>query len=331
MKKIKFVYQLLLNSIRKHDEKYKEVAVSGEEIHIPTRSGEVRALIYRPQKNPRTCEGTEPETHTPAETDTLPYTEKPALPLLVDFHGGGFVFGMPEMDDPYCRKICDDLGIIVISVDYRLAPEFPYPAALEDAYDVIAFLHKYPGIYGIDPERMAVGGHSAGANISTVVSMMAKKSGEFKLRCQILDYPALDFQTDADLKETPLGGIPPPVMEMFEACYCELEERSDVYVSPLLASDEELKDLPPAIVISAGIDSLKLEDGNYADRLRAVGVPVEHYHYEDVAHGFTISAFSPVSLSEPNIMPGSFDIPALQETAKDAACRIMDILRRCLL
>ena len=197
MKEINIVYKLLLNQMRKHDEKYKQIQINGEGIHIPTRSGELRALIYRP------------------------HTEDASQPVYFDFHGGGFVFGLPEMDDLFCQKISDNLGVVVISVGYRLAPEFPYPAALEDAYDVMAYVHGNPFKYRIGPDRMAVGGHSAGANISAVVSMMVKKSGEFKLRCQVLDYPALDFQTDADLKESPLGSIPPPLMEMFEACYCE--------------------------------------------------------------------------------------------------------------
>ena len=177
---------------------------------------------------------------------------------------------------------------------------------------------------------MAIGGHSAGANISAVVTMMVKKSGEFKLRCQILDYPALDFQTDAELKKSPLGSIPPLVMEMFETCYCEPEQRSDVYVSPLLASLEDLKDLPPAIIISAGIDSLEKEDGAYAKKLKAANVPVEYYNYSDVAHGFTIAAFSPVNLSEIHILPGRSDIPTIQEDAEDAISRIMKTLKKYL-
>lgn len=307
MKEINIVYKLLLSQMRKHDEKYRQIQIYGEEIHIPTRNGELRSLIYRPDK------------------------ENTVLPVFFDFHGGGFVFGLPEMDDSFCQKISEKLGIVVISVDYRLAPEFPYPAALEDAYDVTAYVHGNPFKYGIDPDRMAVGGHSAGANISAVLSMMVRKSGEFRLRCQVLDYPALDFQTDADLKETPLGSIPPPLMEMFEDCYCEPEERSDIYVSPLTAPLENLKDLPPAIIISAGIDSLEKEDGTYAERLRQAGVPVEYYHYADVAHGFTISAFSPVQQSEIHILPGTVDISAMQEDADDAISRITNTLRKYLL
>ena len=219
----------------------------------------------------------------------------------------------------------------MISADYRLAPEFPYPAALEDAYDVTVYVHDNPAEYGINPDRIAIGGHSAGANISAVVSMMLRKSGAFKLRCQVLDYPALDFQTDANLKESPLGSIPPPLMEMFEACYCEPEERSNVYVSPLLASPEALIGLPPAIIISAGIDSLEKEDGTFAERLKKAGVPVEYYHYPDVAHGFTISAFSPVKLSEINILPGTSDTPTIQEDADDAISRITKTLGKYLL
>ena len=313
MKEIKYSYRLLLNQIRKHDQKYKQIAISGEEIFIPTRWGEVRALLYRP-----------------VLTDICG-PENRKYPVLFDFHGGGFVFGLPEADDRFCRKISDTLEIIVISVDYRLAPEFPYPAALEDVYDSVSYVHAHPAEFSIDPDRMAVGGHSAGANISTVLRMMAKKSGEFSFKCQILDYPAVDFKTDAGLKKTPVGGIPPPLMEMFEECYCEPEERADVYVSPLLASDEELAGLPPAIVISAGIDSLKHEDSDYATRLCEAGVPVEHDHYAEVAHGFTIAAFSPVTMSEPKILPGVSNVPALKDNAADAIGRIIHLLVKYLL
>ena len=320
MKEIKRVYSVLLKGIRKFDQRYKRVTLSGEEIFIPARSGLVRALIYKPSQ----CSSTE------ASAGLISRDEHAGFPILFDFHGGGFVFGLPEMDDRFCRTVADRLGIIVISAEYRLAPEFPYPAALEDSYDVIAYVHRNPSAFGIDPTRMAIGGHSAGANISTVVCMMAKKSREFELRCQVLDYPALDLKTDAGIKETPPGSIPPPIMEMFEECYCEPEERADIYVSPLLASLEELKGLPPAIVISAGYDSLKDENEDYADKLAAAGVTVEHYHYEKESHGFTIAAFSPVKLAEPRLQPGTRDVPAMPEDAKDALVRIMDLLRRYL-
>jgi len=307
MKEIKLIYKLLLSRIRIHDEKYKQIQISGEEIQIPTRNGEIRALHYKPKDS------------------------GDSLPVFFDFHGGGFVFGLPEMDDAFCKKISDNLRIAVISADYRLAPEFPYPAALEDAHDAVVYVHANHSKYGIDPDRIAVGGHSAGANIAAVISMMFKKSKELKIRCQVLDYPALDFQTAAELKNTPLGSIPTPLMEMFEECYCEFEQRSDVYVSPLLASREELDDLPPAIIISAGIDSLEKEDGSYAKRLEEAGVPAEYYHYSDVAHGFTISAFSPVDRSGINITPGKVDTATIQEDADDAISRIMNTLSKYLL
>ncbi|MHB1485353.1 MAG: alpha/beta hydrolase [Saccharofermentanales bacterium] len=304
MKKIKNIHKLLLYEFRKHDEKYKSVHISGVEIHIPTRSGEIRCLIYKPDR------------------------VSTSLPVFLDFHGGGFVFGIPEMDDTFCQNISDSLKIVVINVDYRLAPEFPYPAAIEDAYDVAAYVHNNPKEFNADPDRIAIGGHSAGANISAVVAMMAKKSGEFSFSCQVLDYPALDFQTDADLKKSPFGSIPSKLMEMFEELYCEPEERSDVYVSPLLASIDDLRDLPPAIIISAGIDSLEQEDGAYAKKLKEAGVPVEYYNYSEVAHGFTIAAFSPVNLSEVHILPGTIDIPAMQENAEDAINRIVKTLKK---
>ena len=138
--------------------------------------------------------------------------------------------GDPEGDDFMCKIFLDALDITIINVEYRLAPETKCPGDKEDVYDVVKYVASHAGEYGIDPERMAIGGHSAGANISTVVCMMAKKSGEFGFRCQILDYPPLDVLTDPKAKFYTEGAIPPQVAEMFNSAYCETPEAAgDVY------------------------------------------------------------------------------------------------------
>lgn len=307
MRKIPFHYRFLLKRIRKEDKKYESLHLTGKKISLHGRSGRIRALYYAPA-NPM---------HP--------------MPVLFDFHGGGFVFGLPEMDDIFCREICDKLGIVVISVAYRLAPENPYPAGLNDAYDAILDVFKHHKKYGIDPERMAVCGHSAGANIATVLTILASERKEFSLRCQLLDYPTVDFRSDIGHRESPFGSIPPPVMLMFEECYSEPEQLSEIYVSPLLADSEVLAKIAPAIIISAGIDCLKQENWRYAEKLREAGVHTEHYHYEEVAHNFTISAFSPVALSRPNLLPGMIDIVAVQEKAENAIGKMIRFLEHYLL
>lgn len=307
MKKIPLHYRMLIRRIRKEDKKYESLHLTGKRIQISGHSGKLKALLYMPSE------------------------PRPKMPVLFDFHGGGFVFGLPEMDDIFCREICDRLRIVVISVAYRLAPEDPYPAGLNDAYDAILGVYSKPEKYKIDPDRMAVCGHSAGANIATVLTILATQRQQFHLRCQMLDYPTVDFRSDMGHRDSPFGSIPPPVMLMFEECYCEPEQLSDIYVSPLLADLSTLSKIPPAIIISAGIDCLKQEDWRYAEKLREAGVHTEHYHYDDVAHNFTISAFSPVALSRPNLLPGMIDIPAVQAKAQNAIDKMVVFLEKYLL
>ncbi len=307
MKEIPLPYRLLIKRIRKEDRKYESILLYGKKIIIPTRTGRVRALLYKPA------------------------ILRPDMPVLFDFHGGGFVFGLPEMDDVFCRELCERLGIVVISGDYRLAPEHPYPTGLEDCYALIEAVHRNAKKYGIDPNRMAVCGHSAGANLATVLTILASERREFTLKCQILDYPTVDFRSDIGHRDSPLGSIPPPIMQMFEDCYCEPEQLSDIYVSPLLADHSILAQLPPAIIISAGIDCLKAENWKYAEKLREAGVHTEHYHYDEVAHNFTISAFSPVTLSYANFLPGTTNIIEVQEKAEDAISNMSHFLIKYLI
>lgn len=217
------------------------------------------------------------------------------------------------------------LQITVINIDYRLAPEFPFPAGVHDAYDSVKYIHDNANKYCVDPCRMAIGGHSAGGNISTVVCMMAKRKGEFKLKCQILDYPPLDIFTSAYKKPLPKGAIPPEIADMYNSCYCKPEERALSYVSPLYAKPDELNGLPSALVITAELDSLKAEAEHYAKKLKKAGVNVEYHNYKDVTHGFTISAFSPLPMSN-----DIADMKTTIDAATDALNKIAAFLQKYL-
>lgn len=240
--------------------------VTGEEIYIPASSGPRRTLIYRPVE---AAEG--------------------PLPVLIDVHGGGFVAGMPEMDDKMNRRIADELGIVVISPSYRLAPEDQYPADKEDVYDVVQFIHDNPESFGIDPERMAIGGHSAGGNIATVIAQMAKQAGDFAFKCVIMDYPTCDLDTDAHAKETPQGCLPPDMAAMFDLCYRDPARGKEIFLSPIFSTHEELVGMPPHIIITAEGDSLRGEAEEYAKKLMAAGTEVMGRRFAGVGHGFTIS------------------------------------------
>lgn len=255
----------MLKGMRQQAEEHrKQMKVFGEEIYIPTRAGQARCLIYRP------------------------VNRKAPSPVFFNIHGGGFVMGDPEGDDFMCKIFLDALDITIINVEYRLAPETKCPGDKEDVYDVVKHVASHAGEYGIDPDRMAIGGHSAGANISAVVCMMAKKSGEFGFRCQVLDYPPMDVLTDPKKKFFTEGAIPPEVAEMFNAAYCEKpEDAGDVYCSPIYETVENLKGLPPAVVLTCEIDSLREEGEEYGKKLAQAGVEVTMKRFLGVPHGFT--------------------------------------------
>jgi acetyl esterase len=134
---------------------------------------------------------------------------------------------------------------------------------------------------------MAIGGHSAGGNLSTVTCMKAKKEGEFQFVCQVLDYPPLDLATSPFEKPQPKGCIPPQMAMVFDACYVDPTQAKDPYVSPVHATQEDLKGLPPALLILAGRDSLHDEGLKYRQVLETAGVVTECYEYPNAAHGFT--------------------------------------------
>jgi acetyl esterase len=135
---------------------------------------------------------------------------------------------------------------------------------------------------------MAIGGHSAGGNLSTVICMKAKQEGQFQFVCQVLDYPPLDLATSPFEKPQPEGCIPPDMAMVFDACYVDPVQANDPYVSPIYAAVEDLQGLPPALIILAGRDSLHDEGLKYCDMLKAAGVETECYGYPDAVHGFTL-------------------------------------------
>lgn len=273
------VYRQVLEIRKGNRKKLEEILpdVRGEEAYIPTRFGETRVLIYAPE------------------------TDGP-FPVYFDVHGGGFIMGYPENDDAFCQRVCDTLKIMVINIDYRLAPEYPCPADKEDVYDVIQYVRDHAAEFGIDPERMAVGGHSAGANISAVVAKWAKEGNDFSLRCQILDYPPMDVQTNAYQKFYTEGAIPPQVADMYNDCYIDRAHAGDSDCSPIYCSDEELMGQCPAVVLTCEIDSLRDEGEEYALRLMKAGVEVTAKRFLGVPHGFTMHSDDPRALEGQQMM-----------------------------
>lgn len=213
------------------------------------------------------------------------------LPTLIYFHGGGWTMGDLDGFAPMCATWADEAGLCVVSVDYRLAPEHPFPAAIEDALSVARGVGKEAAALGIDGARIAVGGDSAGGNIAAVLCLCLRDNvgaaPGFAIRFQLLLYPVTDLRfarpSYAEFGERYL--LTSEMMRWFAHQYVPLEgERSQWRVSPLLA--DSLAGLPPAHILTCGLDPLQDEGRAYADRLEREGIDVTRRHYAGQIHGF---------------------------------------------
>ena len=241
---------------------------AGEEVQhvadreLPGPAGPIPARLYRPAG------------HGP-------------LPLLVYFHGGGWVLGGLASHDNVCRSLANGTGCAVLAIDYRLAPEHRFPAAVDDCYAATVWAAANAAALGCDPKRIAVGGDSAGGNLATVISQIARDRGIPALRFQLLVYPATDAAYDtASYRENATGYfLELEDMHWFYNHYLDsVADGSDPRASPLRARD--LGGLPPALVITAEFDPLRDEGEAYAGRLREAGVPVTLHRYDGMIHGF---------------------------------------------
>lgn len=210
-----------------------------------------------------------------------------ALPVLVWFHGGGWVIGDLETHDALCRHLALAGECVVLSVDYRLAPEHPFPAAAEDAWAAARWAAENAASLGGDARRLVVGGDSAGGNLAAVAGQLAKARGEPRIDWQLLVYPITDCDLDTpSYRENASGyGLTRAGMEWFWNHYVpDPAERVDPRAAPLRAA--ELEGLPPALVITAEYDPLRDEGEAYARRLRDAGVDAVLERQDGMIHGF---------------------------------------------
>jgi acetyl esterase len=219
-------------------------------------------------------------------------SDEPGLGVLVYLHGGGWVIGDLESHDELCRQLCVRSGQAVLSVDYRLAPEYPFPAGLADSIQATRWAHANAATLGADPDRIAIGGDSAGANLAAVVSQLAPAPLVF----QLLVYPAVDARLGHPSVEENATGyfLTAAGMRWFIDHYLAGGEGSpdDPRVSPLLAAREALAASPPTLVITAGFDPLRDEGRAYADALADAGVPTSLVQFDGMFHAFvSLGAF----------------------------------------
>jgi acetyl esterase len=214
-------------------------------------------------------------------------SETPGLPILVYFHGGGWVLCNLDTHDETCRSLAKQASCIVVSVDYRLAPEHRFPAAVEDCHAATKWVAENARSLGGDASRLAIGGDSAGGNLTASVALLARERGGPSLAHQLMIYPVTDARFDTQSYRDNGEGmfLTTNAMRWFWEQYLPTPaDGANPHASPLRA--EDLRGLPPATVITAEMDPLRDEGEAYGRRLGEAGVPVEVRRYDGVIHGF---------------------------------------------
>jgi len=209
-------------------------------------------------------------------------------PAIVYYHGGGHVIGSLDTHDIVARNLCGGAEAVLVSVDYRMGPEHRFPAAVDDSFAALEWVHANAASIGADPNRLGVHGDSAGANLAAVVAILARDKGGPKLKLQSLVYPVADFRMGSESYKnfaTGCGVLTADAMKWFRGHYLRtMDDAQDWRASPVLTPD--LKGVAPAIVIAAECDVLHDEGVTLGDRLKAAGVPVERHEYAGMIHAF---------------------------------------------
>lgn len=209
------------------------------------------------------------------------------LPVLIFLHGGGWVFGDLDTHDAMCRAFAHEAGCLIVSVDYRLAPEHKFPAALDDCLTVLDWVAANAAEIGADPARIAIGGDSAGGNLAAAACQAARDKDGPAIVFQLLIYPATDFTADMTSPRSNAAGfgLSDVAIEWMRNCYLnDPFDTTDPRASPAMARD--LSNLPPALIQTAEFDPLHDEGKAYADAMRAAGNTVIHINYPGMIHGF---------------------------------------------
>ena len=234
-------------------------------ITVPAEVGDVRVRIVRP----------------PDAAGTLP--------VILYMHGGGWVLGNADTHDRLVRELAVGTGAAVAFVEYDRSPEAHYPVAIEQGYATARWIVREGAAHGLDPERMAIAGDSVGGNMTAAITLMARDRGDVRFVHQSMYYPVTDAAMDTGSYAQFAEGyfLTAKSMAWFWDCYCpNLERRSEPFASPLRASDEQLAELPPALLIVDEADVLRDEGEAYAARLRTAGVAITTVRYDGITHDF---------------------------------------------
>jgi acetyl esterase len=261
------LFAAMLNPGPKPGVRFLDVPGRSTEISIETRHGPVAATIYHPE----------------------PAAARPAV--YVNVHGGGFVVGHREQDDPWCRYLAANANVVVINTDYEVAPHKRFPAAVEQIYDVLHWASAPERDW--DGQRLCVGGQSAGGSLSAAASRMALENGGPTIALQVLHYAPLDLVTPTSDKPTPLGSkavLQPWMGEVFDTAYIpDRAQRRDRLASPAWGTNaDDITGIAPALVVTAEFDRLRDEGKRYADKLDAAGSLAEYVEVPGVDHGYNI-------------------------------------------
>ncbi|BBX89456.1 alpha/beta hydrolase [Mycolicibacterium boenickei] len=261
------LFSAAVNPAPKPGVRFPEIPGRTTLIDIPTRHGAVAATVYHPASG---------------EAEPAAY---------VNVHGGGFVVGHREQDDPWCRFLAAHANVVVVNVDYLLAPIRRFPTPVEQIYDVLGWASAPERDW--DGSRLCVGGQSAGGSLSAAASRLALENGGPRIALQVLHYPPLDLVTATRDKNSPLGAkavMKPWMGEVFDTAYIpDRAQRRDRLASPAWGTNADgLEGIAPALIVTAEYDRLRDEAQRYAQKLEAVGSLAEYIEVPDVDHGYNI-------------------------------------------
>lgn len=252
------------------DEEYRayEQQETVERVLVSTSQGQVPVFLHRANRRTSPCR------------------------LLINIHGGGFVRPLIETNVRFCSKMAVELQGMVVDIDYSLAPEHPYPQAFHECYEVVRWVFDHKSSFDTREDLIALGGHSAGSNLTAALLLKASQTGDFQPRLQIHDFGAFDMATDpADKPGIEENLVPLDRCRAFNEMYIwpNPEVARDPYVSPLFAPDNWLIGQPDALIITGGTDTFRFEGEQYGLRLAAAGVRVTMQRFPNSPHGFTIN------------------------------------------